>query len=218
MATRANAPTRIPGARGGPWGGARRGHGAARGGDRDVRKSRGSCERPRRRAVGRATPRGDGIERSRAWGRGGGGPGRGDALIGRNSPAARRYSSRDARERVKVRHLAEQSTGRPVRGALGNARGVCRRTPGRTGTGALVEHVTFLGSRKRDQWLGSGTRGNAYTDFHHTVFHIHAPTTNKDGHYMPPNVFDILNDVAFTRSFWTREWRKRRKPCSRRLR
>ena len=66
------------------------------------------------------------------------------------------------------------------------------------GLAHLVEHVTFLGSRKRDQWLGSGTRGNAYTDFHHTVFHIHAPTTNKDGHYMPPNVLDILNDVAFT--------------------
>jgi len=66
------------------------------------------------------------------------------------------------------------------------------------GLAHLVEHVTFLGSRKRDQWLGSGTRGNAYTDFHHTVFHIHAPTTNKDGHFMPPNVLDILNDVAFT--------------------
>ena len=65
------------------------------------------------------------------------------------------------------------------------------------GLAHLVEHVTFLGSRKRDQWLGSGTRGNAYTDFHHTVFHIHAPTTNKDGHYMPPNVLDILYDVAF---------------------
>jgi predicted Zn-dependent peptidase len=70
--------------------------------------------------------------------------------------------------------------------------------PDEQGLAHLVEHVTFLGSRKRDQWLGSGTRGNAYTDFHHTVFHIHAPTTNKDGHYMPPNVFDILNDVAFT--------------------
>lgn len=65
------------------------------------------------------------------------------------------------------------------------------------GLAHLVEHVTFLGSRKRDQYLGSGTRGNAYTDFHHTVFHIHAPTVNKDGIYMFENVLDILYDVAF---------------------
>ena len=65
------------------------------------------------------------------------------------------------------------------------------------GLAHLVEHVTFLGSRKRDQYLGSGTRGNAYTDFHHTVFHIHAPTVNKDGVYMVNNVLDILYDVAF---------------------
>jgi hypothetical protein len=38
--------------------------------------------------------------------------------------------------------------------------------------------------------------GNAYTDFHHTVFHIHSPTDNKDGTYMIPNVLDILYDVV----------------------
>ena len=65
------------------------------------------------------------------------------------------------------------------------------------GLAHLVEHVTFLGSKKRDAWLGSGTRGNAYTDFHHTVFHVHSPTYNKDSIYMLPNVLDILYDVAF---------------------
>jgi hypothetical protein len=65
------------------------------------------------------------------------------------------------------------------------------------GLAHLVEHVTFLGSKKRDAWLGSGTRGNAYTDFHHTVFHVHSPTYNKDTTYMLPNVLDILYDVAF---------------------
>ena len=65
------------------------------------------------------------------------------------------------------------------------------------GLAHLVEHVTFLGSKKRDQWLGSGTRGNAYTDFHHTVFHVHSPTYNKDSTCMLPNVLDILYDVAF---------------------
>ena len=65
------------------------------------------------------------------------------------------------------------------------------------GLAHLVEHVTFLGSKKRDAWLGSGTRGNAYTDFHHTVFHVHSPTYNKDNTYMVNNVLDILYDVAF---------------------
>ena len=46
------------------------------------------------------------------------------------------------------------------------------------GLAHLVEHVTFLGSRKRETLLGTGARSNAYTDFHHTVFHVHAPGTN----------------------------------------
>ncbi|KDD72003.1 hypothetical protein H632_c4017p0, partial [Helicosporidium sp. ATCC 50920] len=43
------------------------------------------------------------------------------------------------------------------------------------GIAHLVEHVTFLGSRRREALLGTGARSNAYTDFHHTVFHVHAP-------------------------------------------
>lgn len=46
------------------------------------------------------------------------------------------------------------------------------------GIAHLVEHVTFLGSRKREGLLGTGARSNAYTDFHHTVFHVHSPLTN----------------------------------------
>ena len=42
----------------------------------------------------------------------------------------------------------------------------------------IVEHVTFLGSEKRDNLLGIGTRSNAYTDFHHTVYHVHSPLTH----------------------------------------
>ena len=41
-----------------------------------------------------------------------------------------------------------------------------------------MEHVTFLGSGKREGLLGTGARSNAYTDFHHTVFHVHAPLVN----------------------------------------
>ncbi len=46
------------------------------------------------------------------------------------------------------------------------------------GIAHLVEHVTFLGSAKREGLLGTGARSNAYTDFHHTVFHVHAPLVN----------------------------------------
>ena len=43
------------------------------------------------------------------------------------------------------------------------------------GIAHMIEHVTFLGSKKREQLLSNGARSNAYTDFHHTVFHVHAP-------------------------------------------
>lgn len=46
------------------------------------------------------------------------------------------------------------------------------------GIAHMVEHITFLGSKKRENLLGSGARSNAYTDFHHTVFHVHAPLIN----------------------------------------
>lgn len=46
------------------------------------------------------------------------------------------------------------------------------------GVAHLVEHVTFLGSKRRESLLGTGARANAYTDFHHTVFHVHAPVKN----------------------------------------
>lgn len=50
--------------------------------------------------------------------------------------------------------------------------------PSHQGVAHLVEHVTFLGSKKRESLLGTGARANAYTDFHHTVFHVHAPLVN----------------------------------------
>jgi hypothetical protein len=57
------------------------------------------------------------------------------------------------------------------------------------GLAHLVEHVTFLGSRKREALLGTGARANAYTDFHHTVFHAHAPLTSAvNGLPMLPQV------------------------------
>ncbi len=54
------------------------------------------------------------------------------------------------------------------------------------GLAHLVEHVTFLGSFRREQLLGTGARSNAYTDFHHTVFHVHAPLTNTSSPQATP--------------------------------
>ncbi len=52
-----------------------------------------------------------------------------------------------------------------------------------------MEHVTFLGSKRREDLLGTGARANAYTDFHHTVFHVHAPVVNGvTGQPMLPQV------------------------------
>lgn len=66
------------------------------------------------------------------------------------------------------------------------------------GIAHMIEHVTFLGSKKREQLLAHGARSNAYTDFHHTVFHVHAPVlvpgTNES---MMPRVLDTLHEIAF---------------------
>ncbi|XP_020109410.1 stromal processing peptidase, chloroplastic-like [Ananas comosus] len=65
------------------------------------------------------------------------------------------------------------------------------------GIAHMIEHVAFLGSKKREKLLGTGARSNAYTDFHHTVFHIHSPTSTKDSDEdLLPFVLDALNEVT----------------------
>lgn len=54
------------------------------------------------------------------------------------------------------------------------------------GIAHMIEHVAFLGSKKREKLLGTGARSNAYTDFHHTVFHIHSPTSTKVSSFHHP--------------------------------
>ncbi|MFS7980743.1 putative transferase, protein kinase RLK-Pelle-RLCK-VIIa-2 family [Helianthus anomalus] len=44
----------------------------------------------------------------------------------------------------------------------------------------MIEHVAFLGSKKREKLLRTGACSNAYTDFHHMVFHIHSPTSMQE--------------------------------------
>lgn len=70
------------------------------------------------------------------------------------------------------------------------------------GIAHMIEHVAFLGSKKREKLLGTGARSNAYTDFHHTVFHIHSPTRTKDSDEdLLPSVLDALNEIAFYPKF-----------------
>lgn len=80
------------------------------------------------------------------------------------------------------------------------------------GIAHLVEHVTFLGSKKREGLLGTGARSNAYTDFHHTVFHVHAPHANANtGEPMLPAVLDALTEIAFEPEFLPSRIEKERK-------
>ncbi|XP_027359777.1 stromal processing peptidase, chloroplastic [Abrus precatorius] len=80
------------------------------------------------------------------------------------------------------------------------------------GIAHMIEHVAFLGSKKREKLLGTGARSNAYTDFHHTVFHIHAPTTTKDSDGdLLPFVLDALNEIAFHPKFLSSRIEKERR-------
>lgn len=80
------------------------------------------------------------------------------------------------------------------------------------GIAHMIEHVAFLGSKKREKLLGTGARSNAYTDFHHTVFHIHSPTSTKDSDGdLLPAVLDALNEIAFHPKFLTSRVEKERR-------
>ncbi|XP_057758840.1 stromal processing peptidase, chloroplastic [Arachis stenosperma] len=80
------------------------------------------------------------------------------------------------------------------------------------GIAHMIEHVAFLGSKKREKLLGTGARSNAYTDFHHTVFHIHAPTSTKDSDGdLLPFVLDALNEIAFQPKFLASRIEKERR-------
>ncbi len=67
------------------------------------------------------------------------------------------------------------------------------------GMAHLVEHVAYMGSRKREKLFGTGSQTNAYTDFHHTVFFASCPTltpSNWGGkNPMMPLALDALCDV-----------------------
>ncbi|XP_024013129.1 stromal processing peptidase, chloroplastic isoform X2 [Eutrema salsugineum] len=80
------------------------------------------------------------------------------------------------------------------------------------GIAHMIEHVAFLGSKKREKLLGTGARSNAYTDFHHTVFHIHSPTHTKDSEDdLFQSVLDALNEIAFNPKFLSSRVEKERR-------
>ncbi|KAL8474428.1 hypothetical protein ACS0TY_031045 [Phlomoides rotata] len=80
------------------------------------------------------------------------------------------------------------------------------------GIAHMIEHVAFLGSKKREKLLGTGARSNAYTDFHHTVFHIHSPTSTQESEGdLLPVVLDALNEIAFHPKFLASRVEKERR-------
>lgn len=69
------------------------------------------------------------------------------------------------------------------------------------GMAHLLEHVAYMGSPKRQLISGTGSRTNAYTDFHHTVFFAACPTETPDQFWkkpMMPMALDALLDVMTT--------------------
>lgn len=80
------------------------------------------------------------------------------------------------------------------------------------GVAHFVEHVTFLGSTKRESLLSLGVRSNAYTDFHHTVFHMSSEIKNDLYNMeMLPHVIDALAEIAFRAEFLRTRIEKERK-------
>ncbi|XP_078430545.1 insulinase (Peptidase family M16) family protein isoform X2 [Wolffia australiana] len=80
------------------------------------------------------------------------------------------------------------------------------------GIAHMIEHVAFLGSKKREKLLSTGARSNAYTDFHHTVFHIHSPTRAKDSDGdLLLSVLDALNEITFHPKFLASRIEKERR-------
>jgi len=67
------------------------------------------------------------------------------------------------------------------------------------GMAHLVEHISYMGSRKRERLFGTGSQTNAYTDFHHTVFYAACPLLTPPGwgrrQSMLPRALEALCDV-----------------------
>jgi len=83
--------------------------------------------------------------------------------------------------------------------------------PHQQGIAHMMEHVCFLGSRKRERLIGTGSRSNALTDFQHTIYHIHAPVQLEDGRGMFLPALEALNEIAFAPEMLPHRIEKERK-------
>mmetsp|Transcript_25041 Transcript_25041/g.74491 ORF Transcript_25041/g.74491 Transcript_25041/m.74491 type:complete len:1413 (-) Transcript_25041:44-4282(-) len=79
------------------------------------------------------------------------------------------------------------------------------------GIAHMMEHVCFLGSRKRERLIGTGSRSNALTDFQHTIYHIHSPVKLEDGRGMYLPALEALNEIAFAPEMLPHRIEKERK-------
>ncbi|KAJ1635133.1 Metalloenzyme, LuxS/M16 peptidase-like protein [Pavlovales sp. CCMP2436] len=89
--------------------------------------------------------------------------------------------------------------------------GSCEEADDEQGLAHLVEHVTFMGSRKRERLFSTGSKSNAYTDFHHTVYHFHCPQADAHGRALMPLAFDALREIAFEPELLSARIEKERK-------
>lgn len=83
--------------------------------------------------------------------------------------------------------------------------------PDEQGIAHMMEHVCFLGSRKRERLIGTGSRSNALTDFQHTIYHIHAPVKLEDGRGMYLPALEALYEIAFAPEMLPHRIEKERK-------
>lgn len=83
--------------------------------------------------------------------------------------------------------------------------------PHEQGIAHMMEHVCFLGSRKRERLIGTGSRSNALTDFQHTIYHIHTPVQLEDGTRMYLPALEALHEIAFAPEMLPHRIEKERK-------
>jgi predicted Zn-dependent peptidase len=84
--------------------------------------------------------------------------------------------------------------------------------PNEQGIAHFVEHVTFLGSHKRETVATLGARSNAFTDFQHTIFHVDCPTVEPaSGRSLVGLTIEMLAEVGFGAEFLRTRIEKERK-------
>ena len=88
--------------------------------------------------------------------------------------------------------------------------GSADETEAQQGMAHMCEHVSYMGSRKRERLFGTSSQTNAQTDFHHTVYWAACPTLRPSTNApMLPLALDALLDVLEARFETTRVEKER---------